>query len=113
MKKNSKSKNSTEKIIGRVREQDLLKDLISSKKSEFIATDGGSNQEEAYYIGKPCIILRNVTERIEGLGENAVLSKGDEKIILKFINNYHKYERGRVKISVNPSRIIIDYLISH
>ncbi len=36
-KKNSKHADSPEKIIDRVREQDVLKDLIRSKKSEFIA----------------------------------------------------------------------------
>lgn len=80
------------------------------KEAEFIATDGGSNQEEAYYMGKPCIILRNVTERIEGLGENALLSHGEENIIRQFINNYKKYERKPVSFTIPPSKIIVDYL---
>lgn len=80
------------------------------RRAEFIATDGGSNQEEAYYMGKPCIILRNVTERIEGLGENAVLSKGDEKTIKEFVQSYKKYERNQVNSSRLPSEIIVDYL---
>jgi len=82
-------------------------------KAEFIATDGGSNQEEAYYLGKPCLILRNRTERIEGLGENAVLSKGSEDTIRQFINNYKNYQRGKVKIKTPPSKIIVDYLLNH
>lgn len=83
------------------------------KNAEFIATDGGSNQEEAYYLGKPCIILRNVTERIEGLGENAVLSKNDEGIIIKFIQSYKKYERIPITFAIHPSKIIVDYLTKH
>lgn len=83
------------------------------KKAEFIATDGGSNQEEAYYMGKPCLILRNVTERMEGLGENAVLSKNDEGTIREFILTYKKYERSQVKILGLPSKVIVDYLIKH
>lgn len=83
------------------------------KNSEFIATDGGSNQEESFYLGKPCLILRNVTERIEGLGKNAVLSQGDEKKIRHFIKNYKTYKRACVKISIPPSKIIVDYLIKH
>ncbi len=80
------------------------------EKAEFIATDGGSNQEEAYYMGKPCLILRDVTERIEGLGENALLSKGDEKLIHNFIENYKKYKKPKIKILIPPSKIIADYL---
>lgn len=83
------------------------------KKAEFIATDGGSNQEESYYLGKPCIILRDVTERIEGLGENVVLSKEDNFTIKNFLNNYKKYRRDTVPIKPPPSKIIVDYLLKH
>lgn len=82
-------------------------------RAEFIATDGGSNQEEAYYMGKPCIILRNVTERIEGLGENALLSNVDEHIIRRFIKNYKKYQRKPASFITSPSKIIVDYLINN
>lgn len=81
------------------------------KSAEFVATDGGSNQEEAYYLGKPCLVLRNVTERIEGLGENTVLSGGDENVIKEFINNYKKYQRKPVNSNIPPSKIIVDYLV--
>lgn len=40
--------------------------LISNSK--FILTDGGSIQEESLVFKKPCIILRERTERQEGLG---------------------------------------------
>ena len=43
--------------------------------ARFVLSDGGSNQEECFYLGKPCLILRETTERVEGLGENAVLSE--------------------------------------
>lgn len=81
------------------------------QKAEFIATDGGSNQEEAYYMGKPCLILRNRTERIEGLDKNAVLGRGDEHIIRSFLKNYRKYVKRPIKVSVLPSKIIVDYLM--
>ena len=31
-------------------------------------TDGGSNQEELSYLGKPTLLMRRATERQEGLG---------------------------------------------
>lgn len=80
------------------------------KNCEFIATDGGTNQEEAYFLGKPCLILRNRTERIEGLRKNALLSYNKEDVINDFINNYRKYKTREVLIKDRPSKIIVDYL---
>lgn len=40
----------------------------------FIITDGGSIQEEASYLGKPCLILRDRTERDHGIGQTARLT---------------------------------------
>ena len=31
------------------------------EKAEFVATDGASNQQEVYYLGKPCLALRDYT----------------------------------------------------
>lgn len=81
-------------------------------RSEYLITDGGSNQEEAYYMGLPCLLLRNCTERIEGLGENVVLSKNNKKIIKHFLKNYKSFRRDRVNIKVRPSKIIVDYLLN-
>lgn len=48
--------------------------VCSLKQADFILTDGGSIQEEASYLNKPCIILRTATERREGIGQNAALT---------------------------------------
>lgn len=77
--------------------------------SEFLLTDGGSNQEESYYLGKPTLILRNVTERIEGLGENVILMKENFVTLKSFLKNYLKYQRDKIsKPEVLPSKIIVD-----
>jgi UDP-N-acetylglucosamine 2-epimerase (non-hydrolysing) len=39
-------------------------------KCKLIICDGGSMQEESLIFQKPCIILRNATERPEGLASN-------------------------------------------
>jgi len=78
--------------------------------SEFLITDGGSNQEEMYYMGKPCLLLRNRTERVEGLYKNVVLSKNDEHRILEFLKQYKIYRRKPVRAQVSPSQIISDRL---
>lgn len=78
--------------------------------AEFIITDGGSNQEESYYLGKPCLILRDVTERIEGLGKNAILSHYDGTVIQDFLHHYKSYVYPKVKDTKSPSQIIVDYI---
>ncbi|NBW80662.1 UDP-N-acetylglucosamine 2-epimerase [bacterium] len=47
------------------------------ERAEFVVTDGGSNQEECYFLGKACLVLRKESERREGLGHNALLSMKD------------------------------------
>lgn len=82
-------------------------------KSEYIITDGGSNQEESYYMGKPCLILREHTERVEGLGKNVILSMNNIKIIREFTKNYKKFVRKSISTRERPSKIIANYLINN
>lgn len=88
---------------------DFIK-LIDS--SEFVVSDGGSNQEECYYLGKPCLLLRETTERKEGLERNIILSKFDRSVINDFCNSYHKYQDTALKLNDLPSKTIVDYLDS-
>lgn len=80
-------------------------ELISA--AEFMVTDGGSNQEEAAFLGIPCLIFRGETERQDGLGENAVLSRFDEKIIDDFLSHYSTYRHPVQKIESSPTDIIV------
>lgn len=81
------------------------------KNSEFVITDGGSNQEELSYLGKPTLLFRNVTERIEGLDDTVVLSHFDRKIIKEFISNYKTMQKPFLNVQTSPSKVIINYLI--
>lgn len=76
--------------------------------AEFVVSDGGSNQEECHYLGKPLLLLREVTERSEGLGENAVLSRFDPDLIRRFRDEYPQFRREPVRRGTSPSDIIID-----
>lgn len=80
------------------------------KNAEFIATDGCTNQEEAFYLGLPMLALRNLTERIEGLNANVVISKDDQFLIKKFLNHYKSYRKSIHLTKNRPSKIIVDYL---
>ena len=41
--------------------------------AECVLTDGGSNQEELAVLGVPTVIMRQATERPDGLGQNAIM----------------------------------------
>jgi UDP-N-acetylglucosamine 2-epimerase (non-hydrolysing) len=78
--------------------------------SEFVITDGGSNQEECAYLGKPCLLMRNSTERKEGLGNNVILSKFSKIRINKFLKHYTDMKKPLQSIKKSPSKIITNYL---
>lgn len=78
--------------------------------SEFVITDGGSNQEELYYMGKPCLIIRNRSERNEGLGQNACLYGGDYDEITRFIETHKNMKSAAIMLEDSPSRIIAEDL---
>ena len=77
---------------------------------EFLITDGGSNQEEAYYLGKPTILFRRITERKEGVGENAVISNFDSEIIRDFVSRYQDYVKSPLEPEISPTEIILSSL---
>lgn len=85
------------------------------KNAQFIATDSCINQLEAYYMGLPCLALRDRTEQPEGVGKNVLICKGNKISIKHFLTNYKKYKTRSIplKDSARPSKIIVDYLLTH
>jgi UDP-N-acetylglucosamine 2-epimerase (non-hydrolysing) len=55
--------------------------------SDLVITDSGGLQEETAYLGKPLIVARKVTERIEVLESNCLLCSVDPNQIEKTILN--------------------------
>lgn len=94
-------------LLPRVDYFDFMKLL---NNAGYVITDGGSNQEELCYMGKPCLILRNTTERKEGIGKNAEMFKGDVEQILKFADIYEKYKTDGINAKQSPSKIIADVI---
>jgi UDP-N-acetylglucosamine 2-epimerase (non-hydrolysing) len=78
-------------------------------EAELIVSDGGSNQEECYYLGKPVILLRMATERNEGLGKNCILSKYDSTVVNDFVDNIDKHTFHALQPAHSPSAIIVDH----
>ncbi len=81
------------------------------RDSEFIATDGATNQLEAYLMGKPCLILRDHTEQVEGLGENVVLYKSNKNALKNFLSNYKRFRTRPFVHKIKPSAIIVKSLM--
>lgn len=75
------------------------RDLIAQMNNSYlILTDSGGIQEEAPSLGKPVIVLRDVTERTEGIeaGNAILVGTEKEKIVretLDLIDNKERYEQ--------------------
>jgi UDP-N-acetylglucosamine 2-epimerase (non-hydrolysing) len=78
--------------------------------AEFMVTDGGSNQEECYYMGKPCLLLRNATERQEGLAKTVLLSQYEPEKVDDFLRNVSRFKGENLIDSHSPSSIIVNHL---
>ena len=89
-------------------------------KSNIILTDSGGIQEEAPSLGKPVLVLRDVTERPEGIvaGTLKLVGTNEEKIYAetkKLLTNKNEYEK--MSMASNPygdgkaSKRIVDAII--
>ncbi len=79
-------------------------------QAEYVVSDGGSNQEECHYLGVPCLLLRDTTERTEGLHSNCVLSRFDTELVDEFIADPNRWRRQPATPSWSPSGLILDSL---
>lgn len=74
-------------------------------KSYLVMTDSGGLQEEVPSMGKPVVVLRNVTERQEGVEAGTLKLAGTEMdniimIVNELLNNKDEY--NKMAKSVNP-----------
>lgn len=80
-------------------------------QADFIVTDGGSVQEESYLLNVPCLIMREKTERLEGLGQNAFLAGFEPTKIKQFLQTFSALQRPNVNDDLRPSQTIVDQLL--
>lgn len=71
-----------------VKPLDYFSSIYLLKQSFFVMTDSGGIQEEAVFMQKPILILRNTTERIEGVKANAAKLVGTD-----FVNVFYYVEK--------------------
>jgi UDP-N-acetylglucosamine 2-epimerase (non-hydrolysing) len=84
-------------------------DLLAG--ADFAVTDGGSIQEECYSLNVPCLIMRAKTERMEGLGENAILAGFSRERFADFLKALPDLKRRDADDEgLSPSSLIVDHL---
>ena len=98
---------------------DYLSFVALMERSHLILTDSGGIQEEAPSLGKPLLVMRDVTERVEGLdaGTARLVGTDPERIVAettRLLNDPAEYARlqqsanlyGDGKASVRIARIL-------
>lgn len=78
-------------------------------KADVVISDGGSIQEECYFLGKKTVIWRDTTERLYALNNNMFISNFNIDDSLSFIFN-NKNISIQDLTSLKPSQEIFDYL---
>ena len=96
---------SKKRNISLIPPQDYLPFVFLMKKSFLILTDSGGVQEEAPSLGKPVLVMRNTTERPEGIDAGTSKLVGtDTNIIvssvLSLLNNPDEYLK--MAKAINP-----------
>ena len=79
-------------------------------RAPFAITDGGSIQEECALLGVPVLLWRDRTDRADGLGENAVLSRYDPGVVEAFLADPERFRRARRLPQSSPSQEILEVL---
>lgn len=82
------------------------------KNAHCVIADGGSIQEECAYLGKPCLIIRNRTERQDGVGENAILWQFNDEVADHFINSLESFERDPLHETCSPSSEAAKHIVA-
>ena len=98
------------KIIEPVGYLDMLYLEMMSKK---IVTDSGGVQKEAYFMGKPCITMRDETEWIEtvNVGWNCIVGTDDSKILNAIISFNPAGEQENIFGDGNASNKIVRTIV--
>lgn len=86
--------------------QEYINSLFLIENSRLIISDSGGIQEEAVFFKKYVIVIREETERVEGIQKGfAITSKISSRDIQRKVNNFFKKEKEitkRINLSKNP-----------
>jgi len=93
--------------------QDYMNFAALLRSARMVLADGGSIQEECAYLNKLCLILRNKTERPDGLGKNAMLWGFEDKTVDEFLSRAEAPASAGLSGWPRPSAEIVDALVAH
>ncbi|KQM40139.1 UDP-N-acetylglucosamine 2-epimerase [Microbacterium sp. Leaf203] len=82
------------------------------QNAHLVVTDSGGVQEETAVFGIPTLIHRMATERNEGLGTSALLSRWDQDIVRRFLQEADTHRAGNDEATASPSDIIVEDLLA-
>ena len=80
--------------------------------ADFVVTDSGGIQEESAVFGIPTLIHRMATERSEGLGTSALLSRWDTATVRRFVADPSPWRTVDDVTESSPSTIVVDDLVA-
>lgn len=86
---------------------DFIRAMSTSK---FILTDGGGPQEESYYLGVPCLLLRSETERIH---PNVYMADWSLEKVDWFDENCARFRRAPLITDFSPAAQAIQEILQH
>ena len=78
------------------------------RRAYMILTDSGGIQEEATFVGRPTLVLRNVTERPEGIRAGALRLVGTERESILLAARELLYDKAVYSGMAQPSNIYGD-----
>jgi len=78
--------------------------------ADFVVTDSGGTQVEAYMLDKPCLVHRKKVEQPDGVGENVVVSGFDLGRLRSFLDDPSTHRRRTPPPALSPTEIILDDL---
>lgn len=84
--------------------------------AEVVLTDGGSNQEELAFLGIPTILMRDYSERPDGLGGNIVFESAPGMNLVAYLESgkYLGLKKKRVPgYDKSPSELIVSSLTAN
>jgi UDP-N-acetylglucosamine 2-epimerase (non-hydrolysing) len=82
-------------------------------RAQFVVTDGGGNQEELSYMGIPTLLMRAATERMEGIGANAVLCGYEIRAVDDFLSRVRRHDFPKFWLEEGrPSAKLVDALLT-